>query len=232
MNELVFIANNKVVTDSLTVAEVFGKRHDHVMRDIKNQMDKLEEAGEQDFNQSNFGEINYKDDKGRTYRKYNLTEDAFVMVAFSYVTANAMKMKVRFIKEFKRMREELSTRKQLPSNYKEALLALVEHVERNDRLNQQIENDLPKVLLANAVTADENAMLVGTVSKYLKQNGIDIGRDRFFQWLREHGYVMKTQRDKNTVTQKSLDLGIMQMDSIPYIHAPVKIPLHVKSLAA
>jgi anti-repressor protein len=43
--QLVFIDNNRVVTDSLTVAECFGKRHDLVLRDIENQISKLKEAG-------------------------------------------------------------------------------------------------------------------------------------------------------------------------------------------
>lgn len=59
MEELVFINNDRVVTDSLTVAEIFGKRHDHVMRDIRTQIDKLNEAGEVDFIVPNFGECDY-----------------------------------------------------------------------------------------------------------------------------------------------------------------------------
>ncbi|KOS25519.1 hypothetical protein ADK17_19665 [Bacillus anthracis] len=52
---LVFIKDNKVVTDSLTVAEVLKKQHKHVLRDIKVQMEKLESAGEGEFTESNFG---------------------------------------------------------------------------------------------------------------------------------------------------------------------------------
>jgi Rha family phage regulatory protein len=47
--ELVFIENNRVVTDSLTVAEVFGKEHKHVVRDIEVQISKLHEAEEHEF---------------------------------------------------------------------------------------------------------------------------------------------------------------------------------------
>jgi len=49
MGKLVFIKNSRPVTDSLTVAEVFGKRHDLVIRDIENQIDKLIQAGEKEF---------------------------------------------------------------------------------------------------------------------------------------------------------------------------------------
>lgn len=55
MTQLVFIRNGRAVTDSLTVAEVFGKEHKHVMRDINTQLEKLKEAGEEEWGGSNFG---------------------------------------------------------------------------------------------------------------------------------------------------------------------------------
>lgn len=111
MNQLVFIENNKAVTDSLTVAEVFGKDHDKVKRDIKNQIQKLEQATESDFITANFGVIDYKDSRGRTQEKYLMSEDAFTIIAMSYVTPEAMKMKVKFIQEFKKMREHIENSK-------------------------------------------------------------------------------------------------------------------------
>lgn len=101
---LVFIKDNKVVTDSLTVAEVLKKQHKHVLRDIKVQMEKLESAGEGKFTESNFGLSFYKDVTGRTLQKIDMTEDAFTILMFSYNTIETMKIKVRFIEEFKRMR--------------------------------------------------------------------------------------------------------------------------------
>ncbi|MED4495571.1 Rha family transcriptional regulator [Heyndrickxia coagulans] len=108
MGKLVFLHNNQPVTDSLTVAEVFEKRHDIVLRDIENQITKLQEAGEQEFSLHNFEESTYTNERGREYRKYNLTEDAFTLVSMAYTTPEAMKFKVRFIREFKRMREQLA----------------------------------------------------------------------------------------------------------------------------
>ena len=40
-NQLVFIKENNAVTDSLTIAEMFGKNHDNVLRDIRTQMENL-----------------------------------------------------------------------------------------------------------------------------------------------------------------------------------------------
>lgn len=108
MNELVFIENDRVVTDSLTVADVFEKNHDHVMRDIRNQISKLAEAGEGEWGVTKFEETHYQHPQNRQfYAKYLMTEDAFALVAMSYVTPKAMKMKVKFLDEFKRMKEHM-----------------------------------------------------------------------------------------------------------------------------
>lgn len=109
MNQLVFIENGRAVTDSLTVAEVFGKEHKHVIRDIEVQLDKLCEAGESKWGVSNFGLTQYQHPQNQQwYPKYELTEDAFAIVAMSYVTPEAMRMKVKFLSEFKRMREQIN----------------------------------------------------------------------------------------------------------------------------
>jgi Rha family phage regulatory protein len=60
----------KVVTDSLTVAEVFGKEHKNVIRDIENQIIKLIEAGERGFSLLNFERSNYTNERGREYEKF------------------------------------------------------------------------------------------------------------------------------------------------------------------
>ncbi|PEK28258.1 Rha family transcriptional regulator [Bacillus wiedmannii] len=113
---LVFIKDNKVVTDSLTVAELLKKQHKHVLRDIKVQMEKLESAGEGKFTESNFGLSFYKDVTGRTLQKIDMTEDAFTILMFSYNTIETMKIKVRFIEEFKRMRAFIENRSILPTD--------------------------------------------------------------------------------------------------------------------
>lgn len=108
--QLIEIRNGRAVTDSLIVAEQFEKDHLHVMRDIRVHIEKLAEAGESEWADTNFGLCDYANDsavginRNRRYPKYDLTEEAFALVAMSYTTPKAMKMKVKFIEEFKRMR--------------------------------------------------------------------------------------------------------------------------------
>ncbi|MGN7479004.1 ORF6C domain-containing protein [Solibacillus silvestris] len=113
MNQLVFIENQQVVTDSLTISEVFRKEHFNVTNDIKNQISKLAEAGEKEWGALNFQETHYQHPQNKQrYPKFNMTEDAFTLVVMSYVTPEAMKMKVRFIQEFKRMRKFIEKQEQ------------------------------------------------------------------------------------------------------------------------
>jgi len=114
MNQLVFIQNHQVITDSLTIAEMFSKDHNKVVRDIENQISKLKEAGEEKWGVANFGATQYQHPQNKQlYPKYNLTEDGFAIVAMSYTTPEAMKMKVKFIQEFKRMKEYIQKQEQL-----------------------------------------------------------------------------------------------------------------------
>ncbi|WP_242223694.1 Rha family transcriptional regulator [Bacillus cereus group sp. BfR-BA-01380] len=108
---LVFENNGDVVTDSLTVAEMFGKRHDHVMTDIRKQM---EYAGEE-FSLLNFRESNYRS-RGKEYPKYNLTEEAFTLVVFGYNTREAVQTKIKFIQEFKRLKEYIQKQQKVPND--------------------------------------------------------------------------------------------------------------------
>lgn len=137
MNQLVFLVNNQPVTDSLTIADVFEKRHSDVIRDIEVQVSKLNEAGEHEFGKRNFALSSYQSGT-REYKKYDLTEDAFTLVAMSYVTPQAMKMKVKFIQEFKRMREQLSQPRVLSE--REQLLASMKITIETSEKVELIEN--------------------------------------------------------------------------------------------
>lgn len=68
----------------------------------------------------------------------------------------------------------------------------------------------PKALFADAVDASENSILVGQLAKLLRQNGIDIGQNRLFNWLRDHEYLGVRGEQRNLPTQKSMDLEIME----------------------
>lgn len=76
---------------------------------------------------------------------------------------------------------------------------------------QQIEADRPKVTFANAVNVSKDGMLIGMLAKILHQNGVDMGQKRLFQWLRDHGYLMKSGADKNMPTQRAREMGLFKV---------------------
>lgn len=76
---------------------------------------------------------------------------------------------------------------------------------------EKIEQDAPKVLLADAVAASKTDISVGDMAKILRQNGYNTGRDRFFAQLREEGYLIRDGRSQNVPTQRSIEMGIMRI---------------------
>ena len=89
--------------------------------------------------------------------------------------------------------------------------ALKEERERSKRLSEQIEADKPKVIFADSVSAAKSSILVGDLAKLLKQNGINIGQNRLFEWLRQKGYLIKGGSSKNMPTQKAAEMGLFEV---------------------
>lgn len=82
--------------------------------------------------------------------------------------------------------------------------------------NQIIEQQKPKVLFAESVSASETSILVREFSKILKQNNIDFGEKRLFHWLRENGYLIKRPgSDYNSPTQRSMDMKLFEVKETP-----------------
>ncbi len=86
--------------------------------------------------------------------------------------------------------------------------------EREKRIvaEKQLAEQKPKVIFADAVEVSRTTILVGDLAKLLKQNGIEIGQNRLFEWLRNNGYLIKGSRaDWNMPTQKSMELGLFEV---------------------
>lgn len=88
------------------------------------------------------------------------------------------------------------------------------------KLEAQIEADRPKVLFADAVSASKSSCLIGELAKILKQNGIDIGQNKLFQWLRSNGYLISRRGESwNQPTQKSMQLGLFELKKTAINHS-------------
>ncbi|WP_103110650.1 Rha family transcriptional regulator [Brevibacillus reuszeri] len=183
MSNLVFVQHGQPVTDSLTIAEVFDKDHRNVLRDIESQIEKLNEAGEQKWGVLNFEQTHYQHQQNKQwYPKYNMTEDGFTLIAMSYVTPEAMKMKIRFIQEFKRMREKLAANV-VPLDERRVRLELfkqaIEHEERLDSVEQKIMEIDHKVETQITLNSREQRIL----RKAVQKRGMELAEQVTFRQL-------------------------------------------------
>ncbi|MDR3767526.1 MAG: phage antirepressor KilAC domain-containing protein [Butyricicoccus sp.] len=84
----------------------------------------------------------------------------------------------------------------------------------------KIAADAPKVLFAESVAASHTSILVFDLAKILCQNGVKIGGARLFEWMREHGYLVKRKcSDWNMPTQKSMDMGLFEIKETVINHS-------------
>lgn len=90
--------------------------------------------------------------------------------------------------------------------------ALKDEQEKRKALEQQIESQKPAVLFTGAVETSKTSILIGELAKMLKQNGINIGQNRLFEWMRENGYLIKRKgTDYNMPTQRSMEMGLFEI---------------------
>lgn len=83
--------------------------------------------------------------------------------------------------------------------------------EEKARLRLEAEENRPKVTFAEAVEKSENSILIAQLAKMIKQNGVDMGQNRLFKWMRANGYLCKHGDYYNTPTQKAMDMGLFEI---------------------
>lgn len=90
--------------------------------------------------------------------------------------------------------------------------------ESNAGLLEDVERMRPKEIFADAVKASASSILVGDLAKLLRQNGVNIGQKRLFEYLRNHGYLIKRKgSDWNMPTQKSMNMGLFEIKESTHI---------------
>lgn len=104
-----------------------------------------------------------------------------------------------------------SPEKTIARALKYAVHELDEARQKNHELIGKLKVQEPLVEYAKGVQASKDSILIGEMAKILRQNGINTGEKRLFQYLRENGYLMKSGTWYNQPTQRSMDLGIMEI---------------------
>lgn len=88
---------------------------------------------------------------------------------------------------------------------------LKEEKQKRIEAEQKIQKDAPKVLFADAVSTSQRSCLVAELAKILQQNGVNIGQNRLFVWMRENGYLCSKGQYYNQPTQKAMELGLFEL---------------------
>lgn len=85
--------------------------------------------------------------------------------------------------------------------------------EQQHRKQLQTENNVmkPKALFADAVATSDTSILIGQLAKIMKQNGVDMGQNRLFKWMRSHSFLGKRGDSYNKPTQKAMNLGLFEV---------------------
>ena len=98
--------------------------------------------------------------------------------------------------------------------------ALKQETEKRKALEEKISADAPKVLFSDSVAASGATILVGELAKILRQNGVDMGERRLFEWMRNSGYLIRRKgTDYNMPTQYSMELGLFQIKETVVNHS-------------
>ena len=92
--------------------------------------------------------------------------------------------------------------------------------EKRKQLEAQAQSDRPKVIFADAVSVSESPMLIGELAKVLKQNGVEIGEKRLFEWMRRNGYLISRKgTDYNAPTQRAMEIGLFRVKETAITHS-------------
>lgn len=97
---------------------------------------------------------------------------------------------------------------------------LKDEQQKRKALEAQAEENRPKVLFADSVATSHTSILIFDLAKILKQNGVDIGGNRLFEWMRKNGYLVRRKgSDYNMPTQRSMEMSLFEVKETSVSHS-------------
>ena len=209
-------SNGELVVSSRQVAENFGKEHSKVIRSIEG----IANFGD---TQGMFHKVSYVNEQnGQEYKEYLMNRDGFSLLVMGFTGKEAMEWKIKYINAFNEMEKKLSKPQLTPAEQMaQGLLAaqqlLAEKNKQVEHLEATIEEQKPKVLFADAVSASKTSILIGDLAKLIRQNGVEVGQKRLFEWLRNNGWLMKSGNSKNMPTQRGMEMKLFEVKEGSYV---------------
>ncbi|KAF0339748.1 Rha family transcriptional regulator [Pediococcus acidilactici] len=195
MNELVIMKDQQAVTTSLQVAEVFGKRHDNILRDIENLKKDILNFEEM------FSEGTEPDSYGRDRRTYFMNRDGFTLLAMGFTGKKALGFKLKYIEAFNRMEKAIKEERiQLPKTPMEALKLMFEATEETNKKVDRIDSDVDYLKNNQRLDPTEYAYISKRISR------------KVYEYIDMHGLALSApQRSK---LYKDINRGINEVTGV------------------
>lgn len=215
MNNIILSTQNgEPVASSRQIAENFDKNHRDVLRAVDNLKEDVRNFAQM------FYESTEPDSYGREQRAYLMNRDGFSLLVMGFTGKAAFEWKLKYIQAFNAMEKQLAQRPQL-SRAELVAQALIAAHDELEHKNAQIADLTPKGIFADAVSASKKSILVGELAKLLCQNGVQIGQNRLFSWMRERGYLIKDPKrsDYNMPTQRAVEQGLFEIKETTVVHS-------------
>ena len=191
--EIMILENGKVIMTSREIAELTGKNHADVMRDIRDESTKLGE----EVARSIFALGEYKDKNRQSRGEYILTKDGVMQIGARYDA----KIRYKLIQRLKELEIE-----------KPKLLTINELLEQSSQMIKNLENkiieDKPRVSFAETIEKSSDCILIREFSKILGNEGIKLGEKKLYAWLRNKGYIQKNSTEP---TQRAMEQELFKM---------------------
>ena len=198
MNIQVLEANNVLTMSSLEIAELTGKDHRNVMRDIKvmfEQLDNLKGLLSSEHTYTH-------PQNGQKYKCYNLPKEETICLIAGY---NAQ-VRMRIIKRWQELEQRESAHFKMPKTLSEALLLAGQQAALAEERQRLLEQQKPKVEFAETVERSDGTLSIGEFAKLLPKEW-KIGRNKLFKWLRDNKYLMKD----NVPYQRYVNEGLFEV---------------------
>lgn len=185
----------------MEVAELTGKRHDSVLRDIRNIL-------QQGVAAHNFVEGYYKDANQQDRPCFNLTKKGCLILASGYDAV----LREKIINRWEELEmNNQSNNFQIPQTFAEALMLAAKQAEQIESQQKQLQEQQPKVLFSDVVAGSRSSCLIGELAKLITQGGYTISQNRLFQWMRDNGYMGKKGENYNIPYQQYVEQGLFEL---------------------
>ena len=175
MNTIV-APSNTVTMSSREIAELTGKQHKNVLRDVNVMLESLEKAGS-DLSQA----VRYTDERGRT-SEVRLDR----VLTETLLTGYSIPLRHRVVTRLQDLEKVSRHSMSLPTNFAEALQLAADQAKQNASLHLVIQQQAPKVQALERLSGTHGSICITTAAKQL-----GIGPLKLFKWLSDNRWIYR-----------------------------------------